>query len=299
MNIKAQEKEKRESLMYWKCKNCGHLIPEIEYLSFVCDMGCPICKTSFMNFTQIIEENEIMNIKSPIKVLIMNGPAESGKGETSKIIANHLKWEVKQYSSIDYVKHVAKEKFGWNGKKNVKGRNLLAGIKQTMIAYNDMPTKKVIVNIQEGILFGIDLMIVDIREPDEIDKLVNWCRENKVTCHTCRVSNTDKELEAERSGLSLTGDRMYGRYDYDIYIYNNKGLFELEQQVKEKFTDVYINHFTQSKKDSPITIGAMQHEPSIKATMGNNCIVCNHGKIWPDLKSMTDVCNYCRQRYIK
>ena len=231
------------------------------------------------------------------KVLILNGSAESGKDEIPKVIKNLLKWDIKEYSSIDYVKDVAKEKFGWNGEKDVKGRNLLIAIKQAMITYNDMPTKKVISNIKESILFEIDLFIVDIREPDEIDKLVKWCKEKDITCHTCRISNTEKELEAERSEFSLTGDRMYGRYDYGIYIYNNGNLYALKRQIKEKFTDIYLNPIHKPNKE-PVTIGSKQHDPPIEQIIENTCTVCNHGKLRIDKRTFFLVCDYCQQKYI-
>jgi len=175
-----------------------------------------------------------------MKVLIMNGPAESGKGTVAKCLGELFNFKITEYSSIDYVKDVASKKFGWDGEKDVAGRNLLAAIKQAMIAYNDLPTKKVIVVIEEAIMFGIDILIVDIREPDEIEKLVEYCTQAELTCHTCRIINTKAENEAEVSGLSLTGDRLYGEYDYDINLRNNGTLLELEQEVAKIFSPVYV-----------------------------------------------------------
>jgi hypothetical protein len=234
---------------------------------------------------------------SNLKILILNGPAESGKGEVARIIKQYLPFEVIQYSSIDFVKDVAKEKFGWDGVKDVKGRNLLSAIKQSMIAYNDLPTKKII-EIINYYIKSTYLITIDVREPDEIDKLVKWCKEKNITCHTCRISNTEKELEAERSGLSLTGDRMYGRYNYDIYIYNNEGLYDLEQQTKEKFTNIYLNPIPKPNKE-PVTIGSKQHEPPIEQTIKNTCTICNHGKLRIDKRTLFLVCDYCQQRYTK
>ncbi|MCP4368293.1 MAG: hypothetical protein GY797_09335 [Deltaproteobacteria bacterium] len=174
-----------------------------------------------------------------IKILIMNAPAESGKGTVAKYLKELFSYEIVEYSSIDYVKDVAREKFGWDGKKDVAGRNLLAAIKQAMIAYNDLPTKKITTVIEEAIMFGVDILVVDIREPDEIEKLVEYCSLEEITCHTCRIHNTKAENEAEVSGLSLTGDRLYGEYDYDINIRNNGTLLELEQTMAETFEKIY------------------------------------------------------------
>ena len=168
----------------------------------------------------------------------MNGCAESGKGTVITFIKQSFPIFVMEYSSIDYVKVVATNSFGWDGIKNIKGRNLLAEIKQSMIAYNDMPTKKVIMHMEEAIITSQDLFVVDIREPDEIEKLVNHCAKVEISCITCRVYNTKAELFASKNGFNLTGDRLYGQYDYDVNIYNNGDLSDLEKNVLEIFQDV-------------------------------------------------------------
>jgi hypothetical protein len=173
------------------------------------------------------------------RVLILNAPAESGKGTVSAYLKILFKLNMKEYSSIDYVKEVAREKFRWDGEKTPEGRNLLAGIKQVMIAYNDMPTQKVIAEIEWAIRYKLDLLIVDIREPDEIEKLVTYCEGVELECYTCRIHNEQAETRAETSGLSLTGDRLYGEYDYDIDIYNNGTLEDLERYVAESFGRIF------------------------------------------------------------
>lgn len=174
-----------------------------------------------------------------MKVLIMNGAAESGKGAVVKYIEEIFGIKIVSYSSIDYIKEVAKDKFGWNGRKDPKDRILLATIKQALIAYNDLPTKKVIHKIEECVIFKEDLLVVDIREPDEIEKLVNHCSKIKIVCHTCRVYNVEAEYNAQKNELNLTGDRLYGKYDYDINIYNNGTLEDLRERVILFFGNLY------------------------------------------------------------
>jgi len=274
----------------WQCPECGRLIPEIEYLSFCTDVGCAVCHTSLFKFHKVKEAK----MTDKIHVLIMNGPAESGKGTVADYIEKLLNWKIKRYSSIDYVKEVAK-KFGWDGVKDVKGRNLLSAMKQTMIEFNDLPTKKIINEIQECILFEVDLLICDIREPEEIQKLVDYCKEQDIQCDTCRISNTIKELEAERTGLSTFGDRMYGRYDYTSYVYNNGSLDELKVQVKEIFSDLYINNIP--SKPSIGSPGSNTFEPVIDQPIKNICIMCHHGLLVKNENTSNSTCSYCRQVY--
>jgi hypothetical protein len=140
-----------------------------------------------------------------------------------------------EYSSIDYVKEVAEKSFGWDKKKDVKGRNLLAAIKQLMIGYNDLPLQKVADVLIDSIVFDVDILVVDIREPDEIEKLVNHCKKVSIPCYTCRIHNTKAEDIVKKGGHSLTGDRLYGQYDYDLNITNNGSLEELAIQVNTVF----------------------------------------------------------------
>jgi len=174
-----------------------------------------------------------------MKVLIMNGASESGKGTVVGYLKELFTFNIEEYSSIDYVKQVAIDSFHWDEQKDTEGRNLLAAIKQLMIAYNDLPITKVIYEITQAILFKVDIFVVDIREPDEIEKLVNHCKKCKITCHTCRVFNVKAEKKAELSELSLTGDRLYGEYIYDINIYNNRSLNVLKDRVATIFDELY------------------------------------------------------------
>lgn len=231
-----------------------------------------------------------------VNVLILNGPAESGKGEVAKCIAETLDFKIENYSSIDYVKEVAKENFGWDCVKDTPGRNLLSAIKQSMVEYNNLPTKKIITKIEECFIFEIDLLICDIREPSEIQKLVDYCEENNLQCTTCRVHNTKAELNASKSDLSVSGDKIYGKFDYSCHIYNNGSLSELNDKVKKIFGDLYIHQIL--KEPILSSPGSRRFEPAI-GLRGNHCCICFHGRIEKDKRTLNYICSYCGQVYFK
>ena len=224
-----------------------------------------------------------------MKVLILNGAAESGKDTTIEFLKKYFRLDIFAYSSIDYVKEVAKENFGWDGEKDVAGRNLLAGIKQLMIGYNDMPTRKVASTIDEAVLFGVDVLAVAIREPDEIEKLVNHCKSVKLSCTTCRVYNEKSEKTAKASELSLTGDRLYGQYDYDIKIHNNGTLKELELEVIKKFGGIYIK-VDEIERDSYKTGIPLGY-------FNGRCRICGFTEYSKNQMSRGYDCDYCGQQY--
>ncbi|MBT4876328.1 MAG: hypothetical protein HOJ48_01220 [Desulfobacula sp.] len=175
-----------------------------------------------------------------MKIFILNGPAEAGKGTLVEYFKESTWLDTHSYSSIDWIKKVAKKEFGWDGVKDARGRNLLAGLKQVAIAYNDIPTKKVILEIESAIVFKIDLLFVDIREPDEIEKLVTHCKTVGLPCVAVRVINTQAELKAEKNGLSLTGDRLYGEYSYDIEIENNSTMEAFKKNIEIKMKEYLV-----------------------------------------------------------
>jgi len=169
-----------------------------------------------------------------LNVLILNGAAKSGKGTVVKYMQELFSLNIVEYSSIDYVKEVAIEKFGWDGKKDIAGRNLLAGIKQVMIVYNDLPMQKIGNAIYQASEFGLDILAIDIREPDEIKKLVIYCRKHEIECITCRILNKKAEAETKDKANELNlSDRSYANYKYDCTIFNNKTLEDLKEEVHE------------------------------------------------------------------
>ena len=37
----------------WRCKQCGWLMAEVQYLSIKCDLGCPRCGESLAKFKEV------------------------------------------------------------------------------------------------------------------------------------------------------------------------------------------------------------------------------------------------------
>jgi len=249
-------------------------------------------------------------------VLIMNGTGGAGKGTVAEFLRELFELQIHEYSSIAYVKSVATSTFGWDGKKDVLGRNLLASIKQAMIIYNDLPTKKVTEEIEWAINFGSDILVVDIREPDEIEKLVIHCSLQGIQCVTCRVINTKLEDEAEKNGLSLTGDRLYGKYDYDVEVDNNGTLEQLKNTVNLIFKDVYTDD--KSLTSSPtamdsIKYGLKSQSSFVRPGAGANetkrqlpfkslihertCSQCHSENVFMSQAHNALVCDFCGQKY--
>lgn len=96
--------------------------------------------------------------------------ARSGKDTFAALMNEFV--PTKKYSSIDYIKEIAKL-CGWNGQKNEKSRKFLSDLKVLTSQYNDLPFKRIQNQIDE---FNKDekynVLLIDIREPEEIKNFV-------------------------------------------------------------------------------------------------------------------------------
>lgn len=150
------------------------------------------------------------------QVIISNGSGTSGK-DTFVEMLNLIKPNIAyKYSSIDLVKKCA-EILGWNGGKTEKDRKFLSDLKLLATDYNNAPFNdiKAIVKDFKDNKIETELLFIDIREPDEIDKAV---KEFNAISLLVRRKNAPKIN-------SNMADANVENYDYN-YIINNDGTLE-------------------------------------------------------------------------
>lgn len=108
-------------------------------------------------------------------VIAINGIATSGKDELVTQICNKFncpKIRIANISSVDDVKVVAMERFGWDGVKDERGRNLLSALKDASTTYNNKPFNDYCNKIAHN---SREVFFVHIREVEEIEALKKWC----------------------------------------------------------------------------------------------------------------------------
>lgn len=152
-------------------------------------------------------------------IFITNGMARCGK-DTFAIYLNDIIPTLK-YSSIDKVKEIA-ELCGWDGKsKTEKDRKFLSDLKLLTSEYSNMPFKSIEDKVNT---FKTDdrfrVMLIDIREPNEIEKAKNVFDAKTILIKNDRVKNINSNM----------ADRNVFNYEYDFVIENNGTL--------EQFKDV-------------------------------------------------------------
>lgn len=170
-------------------------------------------------------------------VLIINGAPRSGKDTFINILTGENPGKVIRYSSIDWIKQQALN-LGWDGIKDAKGRQFLSDLKNACTNYADIPFKKItghILTSYNRYLWKADAVYfcTCVREPEETNKIVKWCDENKIPCHPILVRRKKAEQKALDEGFISRGDIQYLLYDYPWVIYNNGSIEEFINETKQ------------------------------------------------------------------
>lgn len=160
-------------------------------------------------------------------IFIVNGMARSGKDT----FANFLKdcANVIKISSVDRVKLIA-YKSGWDGGKTEKDRKFLSDLKCLLTEYNDLPFKSISFQVELFKKnFNADVLLIDIREPEEIERAKKAFGAKTILIKNDRVPQISSNM----------ADAGVYNYDYDIIIENNGTLEEFREKVKQ-FAEEYI-----------------------------------------------------------
>ena len=106
------------------------------------------------------------------KVFITNGSAENGKDSFSELLNKYI--SVYKYSSIDLVKEMFEVVGVSKNNKTEKKRKLWSDGKDLLTEYDDIPFKDItsIVTDFKNNLINAEVLLIDIREPDEIERAV-------------------------------------------------------------------------------------------------------------------------------
>ena len=128
-------------------------------------------------------------------------------------------------STVDFVKEVA-TMCGWDGTKTLENRKFLSDLKDLLTKWNDVPYKMIVARARaNNFPSNTDwIMFVDCREPAEIQKLKEGL--NATTVLVRRPG--DEEIET-----SNHADEGVFNYNYDLTIYNNSDIIDLEKKAKD------------------------------------------------------------------
>ena len=154
-------------------------------------------------------------------VFIVNGKPRAGKDTFAQILNEYM--DVYKYSAVSKVKEIAKL-CGWDGAKEERDRKFLHELKMLTTEYSDMSHKDILNEIQKYYDGEIqaDVFVVDIREPEEIERL-----KEVVPAITIFIDN-----DRVPAITSNAADANVENYEYDFHINNDGTLDEFEDNIK-------------------------------------------------------------------
>ena len=141
-------------------------------------------------------------------IIIINGGSGVGKSTLIKIAAGELM--VRNVSSVSHVKEVA-VCAGWNGVKDLPGRQLLTDLKQAMVTYDNSPYKAMVQELNIFMSGGEQVMFAHIHEPEEIKKFAQAVKDKGgkvVTLFVTRTTTGELDL-AQKEELAKSYDHVF------------------------------------------------------------------------------------------
>ena len=171
-----------------------------------------------------------------VKVVVVNGAPNAGKSlferlckEQCSCFRNRPGFDgvkplyVDITSTVEFVKEIAYN-CGWNGAKTPENRKFLSDLKALLTEWDNIPYK-IIKERVENLPKTVDwIVFVDCREPEEIQKL-----KDGMNATTLLI----RREQAENAETSNASDANVLKYNYDLTIWNNSDIIDLEKQVEE------------------------------------------------------------------
>lgn len=162
-------------------------------------------------------------------IVVINGVPRSGKDEFVKQCQACWGDHIKNISTIDFVKEIAKE-CGWDGVKTPQSRKFLSNLKDLLIEFNDLPYKKVADACHcfgsEMASYGFKnnqwIVFVHCREPEEITKF-----EQRLGA----ISILIRRAAVENDGASNHADANVFAHDYTYTVRNDGTIADLAQKA--------------------------------------------------------------------
>ena len=191
-----------------------------------------------------MEANKLKKITKLI--FILNGYPRSGKDTFAEFLKEYqtpetIKYHFQNISTVDYIKSIAENFFGWDQKKDEKGRRLLSDLKDASRRYNNGPFHQTVSQIgryeyynfyinenvlENDILF---LNIIHTREPDEIQMFKEHYKD---LCSTILIKRNYNGV------ISNHADKNVENYKYDYIIENNNSLKDFKKQTHTLFEQI-------------------------------------------------------------
>lgn len=155
-------------------------------------------------------------------IVLINGLPRSGKDTFVSLCSKYA--ECANISTIDPIKEAAKL-LGWNGEKTPEARKFLSDLKDMAESCFNTSEKYLdeLIPPLEGI---VDVVFIHCREPEQLHKL-----RAKYHAITLYIEAGDR-LHWRPEDITNHADRDVSNFSYDLTIWNNKGISELDKAAE-------------------------------------------------------------------
>lgn len=162
------------------------------------------------------------------KIYVTNGSAQNGKDSFAQAMSKYV--PTYKYSSIDLIKDMLEFAGIPREPKTEEKRLLYSDLKDRLTKYGDIPFKDIesIVRDFKNDIIDTDVLLIDIREPEEIKRAVEV-----FGAKTILIRNPNaKKIESNHA------DRDVENYEYDYIIENDGTLEQLDMMAKLFVKDI-------------------------------------------------------------
>ena len=163
-------------------------------------------------------------------VIIINGAGGVGKDTLCGMAGRHFK--VRNVSSITPIKKIAEVYGGWNGEKDAKARKFLADLKRLFVEYNALPFRYLCEEYEKFMQGEDEILFVQIREGEEIEKFKNWV---KTPCITLLITR----FQIDQVLWGNSSDDNVGSFQYDHTFHNDSSLEAAEAEFCGFLTGIF------------------------------------------------------------
>ncbi len=186
------------------------------------------------------------------QIFILNGIAGAGKDTFAELLNKYI--PTKHISSITPIKEAAKA-LGWSGKKTDEYRTFLCELKKFVNSQGDFIWNYLDNQVDE---FreddSVKVLLIDIREPEEIKKAVERYNAKTILITRYRKS-VDHHLLPYHFVItcSNSADQNVNEYEYDFKIKNDGSLADFEKTVSD-FAEKHIDPLLQPLSGKVIAV---------------------------------------------
>jgi len=181
--------------------------------------------------------NMLTDVSKPIVVLV-NGFPTSGKDTFCEFAEK--KYVSENFSTVGTVKEIARM-MGWDGEKTPRNRDMLSALKDFYVEWFDGTFNEITNLISSCQNTEVQFVFIHAREPEEIGRVKNWCRENKFRCYTVFIFRIGVSKEHGNHADANVQD-----FSYDVYLNNCGTLEEFEEKSLAIFRRMIDNRISKA-----------------------------------------------------